>query len=606
MSDQHKRKSTGSFYTPPYIVDFMVDRVFSYLISDKRLDVSTFKSYAKSLAQLSFCDPSIGNGNFLIGILGKVWSDLKMFSSVRSEDKTDFFKRFFEQNVFGVELDLRALKECKERIPFFFPQLMNCNYENLKHGNSIVEYDSYQMFTEQQASQLNPLNWQKKFGSKKFFDVILGNPPYYNLKKMELIDENTKILFEYLKHSEIWLEYYRSSSDIYYYFIIKALELLSEGGLLSFIIPNYWIENKYADKLREYVLNYQILELLDLSNLRIFKDNGKWLNVSNCITTIQKSSPSKQINVGRKLPKVLLENFTKNNETLPKYCYKVNQANLTKDKWVISPHLEILRMIEAETQRLDNLAQIVQGMSPGVKDVFVIATSEAQELELESEVLVPFITNSDVKRWFVDYSKLKTAILPSKIKNLAEFPQVQLYLETHKIRLTQGSDRKRLLNSNKIRWFDFSVYRNLNVFQQANNKIFVPYRSLIPRFGLDFKSSFGATDIYAIVPKKNTDMLYLLGILNSDVIHFWYSEAGKRKGKMLEFFSDPLRSIPIPLKTEKKFLISKVKELLKVLEDSDNNLQEIRVLESSINKEVARLYDVDYDTIKKFLEKSVK
>ena len=602
MSDYHNKKSTGSFYTPAYIVDFMVDRVFNLLNSEARIDSTSFKSYTKSLAKISFCDISVGTGNFIIGILRKVWNDLKVYSTSDLGVKKVFFKKFFEQNIFGVEINLDVLNECKDRIPFTFPQLKKCNHDNLKHGNSIVEHDAYQVLTEQEANLLNSFNWDKEFGSMKSFDIIIGNPPYYNLKKMELIDEHTKIFLEYLKNSENWSEFYRSSSDIYYYFMFKALNILSEGGLLSFIVPDYWIENKYADKLREYILNYQILELIDLSNHRIFKDNGKWLNVSNCITFIKKSSPSKSINVCKNLSKRLLDNYTNNRDKLSQCCYEINQFNLTKEKWVLSAHLDLLRSIEKNTQGLENYAKVIQGMSPGAKDIFVVSATKAQELKLEREILVPFIINSDVKKWLLDYSNPKVSILPSRIEDIADFPKIQSYLKSNQTLLTKGSDRKRLMDSGKIRWFDYSVYRNLESFQQTDDKIFVPYRSLIPRFGLDDNNSFGATDVYAIIPKHKSDLLFLLGLLNSDVIHFWYLEAGKRKGKMLEFFSDPLRRIPIPTAVEKKMLTGQVEGLLKLLKNSNTNLKEIQQIEFSINREVANLYDVDYNLIKKLLD----
>lgn len=45
-------------------------------------------------------------------------------------------------------------------------------------------------------------------------------------------------------------------------------------------------------------------------------------------------------------------------------------------------------------------------------------------------------------------------------------------------------------------------------------------------------------DVRAIAPKENCelDIFYLLGVLNSDLLTFWYKRAGKAKGGILEFF----------------------------------------------------------------------
>ena len=61
--------------------------------------------------------------------------------------------------------------------------------------------------------------------------------------------------------------------------------------------------------------------------------------------------------------------------------------------------------------------------------------------------------------------------------------------------------------------------------------ILCPYRAEENRFALDNTGYFGTTDIYAIVPKDNStiDLYYLVGILNSKLLTFWYKEAGKSK-----------------------------------------------------------------------------
>ena len=106
---------------------------------------------------------------------------------------------------------------------------------------------------------------------------------------------------------------------------------------------------------------------------------------------------------------------------------------------------------------------------------------------------------------------------------MKDFPNVQRYLLTNKRKLEAGPDRQKLMKSGKIRWFDYSVYRNLELFQTSDVKIICPYRSQLPRFALDRAGSFAATDVYAILPKDKSDIHSVLGILNSDFLQFWYS-----------------------------------------------------------------------------------
>jgi adenine-specific DNA-methyltransferase len=150
------------------------------------------------------------------------------------------------------------------------------------------------------------------------------------------------------------------------------------------------------------------------------------------------------------------------------------------------------------------------------------------------------------------------------------------------------------MESGKIRWFDYSVYRNLDLFLSKEKRILCPYRSLTTRFAIDETGSFAATDIYAIIPVESADIYSILGILNSEFINFWYSLAGKRKGRMLEFFSNPLKKIPIPRFEIRNEITPLVKELLKIVkksDDSDND--EVKVIEDKLNLEVAEMYDFD-------------
>jgi adenine-specific DNA-methyltransferase len=289
--------------------------------------------------------------------------------------------------------------------------------------------------------------------------------------------------------------------------------------------------------------------------------------------------------------------------------FKVNPSLLDANKWVLSPHISKIRAIENndELVPLSSVAQVAQGMSPGVKSVFVMSKKETEMLELEQNVLVPFISNKNIKRWKLNIETKMFAILPSRIEQLSDYRNVEKYLQLHKKKLTIGSDRKRLLSKNKIRWFDFSVYRNLDLFEGSILKIFCPYRSLYPRFSLDKEGHFGATDTYAVVAKKEDDFYSLLGILNSCFVNFWSSEAGKRKGNMMEFFSDPLNNIPLPSIKERKKIVGISRTIFNELrQEAYKNSEKILDYENELNRKIAEMYDLDYEFLMKYSNKKIK
>ncbi len=590
MLPYEERKLSGEFYTPQRIVSLMVQRTLAYYL---KLNVRTeSKNILPVLLRMKILDPCIGTGNYILGLLNylkKVGKKDNQYSEYYNS-LTSLSSSFLKNNLYGLELNRETLISFKKTIgDLYKTNISKCRFY---HGNFIVEEDVYSFIEKQEADVLLPFSWEKN-GLPTSYDIIIGNPPYYNLKKTKLIDEQVEQLRIYLSQSSKWSEYYRSDSDICYYFIIKSLKLLKKGGILSFIVPNYWIQNKYADKLRAYLSQYNVLEIINFKDLKLFQDGVKKLNVNNCILTVQKEEPSKKTDV--------YEYNIKKNKQFESLClneyfdhYTIPQTTFGQSKWRLTPHLNLIKELEQNKHLvpLDTLAYIAQGVSPGAKDIFVLTKKEVDQYQIEQAILKPFITNKNINRWIIEETD-KLGIFPYK-KNLSDFPNAKKYLEEHRTKLIQGSDRRKLLAKNKIRWYDYSVYRNIELLLENRSKILCPYRSKKPSFGLDEKNYLGATDIYAIVPEDNNLLYYILGILNSSSYYFWFSVAGKRKGNMLEFFSTPLKKSLIPLACDEK--TAEIVDITKrIIEAKQNqNCSYYLELEEELNKIVARLYELDF------------
>jgi len=182
------------------------------------------------------------------------------------------------------------------------------------------------------------------------------------------------------------------------------------------------------------------------------------------------------------------------------------------------------------------------------------------------------------------------------VKELEQFPFLKDYLETNKHKLIEGPDRQKLLKEGKIRWFDYSVYRNREFFENVKVKIVCPYRAKENTFAIDEEGSFGTTDIYGILPKKESalDIKYLLAVLNSKLLTFWYAKAGKTKGVMLEYFTTPLKRIPIKkLPQDKQEPLVKLVERIVVLKKARYKLFEFWTKwATSLKNDERSLYDV--------------
>ena len=78
-----------------------------------------------------------------------------------------------------------------------------------------------------------------KFDEEMKYDLIIGNPPYYVLKK-------DKVDSEYYK-------YFDGRPNIFIIFIVKCLNMLNDEGILSFILPRNFLNCLYYNKTRKYI-----------------------------------------------------------------------------------------------------------------------------------------------------------------------------------------------------------------------------------------------------------------------------------------------------------------------------------------------------------------
>jgi hypothetical protein len=85
------------------------------------------------------------------------------------------------------------------------------------------------------------------------FDLIIGNPPYYVMKKTEV--------------DNVYYPYFEGRPNIFILFIIKSFSLLTDNGILSFILPKNFLNCLYYDKTRKYIAeHFQILHIVDCND----------------------------------------------------------------------------------------------------------------------------------------------------------------------------------------------------------------------------------------------------------------------------------------------------------------------------------------------------
>lgn len=275
------RKAGGVYYTPVYIVDYIVKNTVGKLVEGKKPGPRGGVSHLKIL------DPACGSGSFLIGAYQflldwhrdeyikdglEKWSKGKIPRIYRSHKgewrlTTGERKRILLNNIYGVDIDHQAVEVTKlslllkvlegedeqsisrQRALFqdrVLPDLSN----NIKCGNSLIGpdfYDNQQMslLGEEEVYRVNAFDWNIEFPEimkAGGFDTVIGNPPY-------------GAFFNELEKKYIRTTYksYKYKFDSYFYFIEKGIINTKISGKIAYITPEVWLKLESCDALRSFI-----------------------------------------------------------------------------------------------------------------------------------------------------------------------------------------------------------------------------------------------------------------------------------------------------------------------------------------------------------------
>lgn len=565
LTENHlHRKEQGIYYTPTYIVDYIMRSTLGAKLRDKRIDVEKIK----------VLDPACGSGSFLIKAFDLLNDYYKENDENYKQTQLDVksgipFKtksRILKNNIFGVDLDKQAVEiaqlnlllkitEKGHRLPLL--------EQNIKKGNSLID--------DEGIAESSAFKWEEKFKDileEGGFDVVVGNPPYINA--IQLSKTVSKEVKDYWRH-----KYYsaKGAYDIFILFFEQSLRVCKEGGFVSFITPNKYLSSPYGVALRKLVSkNYKVVKILDLSKVKVFDDPS----VYPVITVIQKTKPSKTY-------KIFTERIY-SEDVNDKETFEISSRNLTllpDCNWgvVLSENVGIIEKIFDQSKPLAEVATAQ-------------ATSTASEADEYSQYInennqgIFLINTGTIDRYRTSYGIVK---LTNKGKKLA-----RPFLDTSKI-----SDQRRNL--------------------YTSPKIIISKLALRIEGFLDAKGEYASINTNCIhTPQEGYSLKYLAGLINSKLISFVYSElfSGLRMGGgYFQFQAPQLRVLPIVGASdgEQRKVSALVDKIMLLYDDlnkiGDKKTDDRTIIEEEIDKIDAEIDNVIYeiygitDKEKKIIEK---
>ncbi|QTM08318.1 N-6 DNA methylase [Brachyspira hyodysenteriae] len=284
------RKAGGVYYTPEYIVDYIVANTVGEAIKGKK---------PEEIANIKILDPACGSGSFLLGAYKYLLNyHIEYYNKIKDRakfkgSKEDVIKengdltiwikkQILRNNIFGVDIDSNAVEVTKLSLlmkclegespasiqnnqDLFNERALPSLEDNIKCGNSLIGNDFYESqsvldFDEETQYKINCFDWEDEFKNifkGGGFDVVIGNPPYVSIRTVDF----NNLFKEYFK-TKFTLAV--GQYDLYSLFTELSYKVLNQNGIYSFILPKRLATNENFKELRKfYINNFHITEYVD-------------------------------------------------------------------------------------------------------------------------------------------------------------------------------------------------------------------------------------------------------------------------------------------------------------------------------------------------------
>lgn len=568
------RKAGGVYYTPEYIVDYIVANTVGEAIKGKK---------PEEIANIKILDPACGSGSFLLGAYKYLLNyhieyynkikDRAKFKGVKEDvikengDLTIWIKKqILRNNIFGVDIDSNAVEVTKLSLlmkclegespasiqnnqDLFNERALPSLEDNIKCGNSLIGNDFYESqsmldFDEETQYKINCFDWEDEFRNifkGGGFDVVIGNPPYV---RIHLLD---KIQLDYFKDR---YSVYKGQIDLYSLFIEKSISYLSKSnGLVSFIVPRFLKFNIDSEEVRKLFLKYNIKQLVEVG--KAFK------NVSTeCIVfLVSKDDKKEDIKIYDYYPNKDVT-FIK---TMDKNMF-YNFPNIIFNTIVSEEEINIINKMLSISVKVSEICDLKRGMEIGKKDI------------RENKSGIPTLLGEEVSKYQIAYENTYC------LENHKEVSRLKLFSEVEKI-----------------------------LIRRVANQLIATY---------DNENYYFIKNLYSLI-SKDYNLKYILGLINSKLLNFFFKKyfTTKKEDIFPEIQAYHINELPIYKidlsKKEEKEKYDKIIELVDsmiilnkklILEKNPNSItiinRQINAIDRQIDSLVYKIYNLDESNIK--------
>lgn len=341
---------------------------------------------------------------------------------------------------------------------------------------------------------------------KEGFDIVIGNPPYIQLQTMGAISDTYK--------NEAF-ETFNKTGDIYCLFVEQGMDLLCKDGVLTYIMPNKWMQAGYGKELRLYLSKKRILNFVDFGDYQIFANATTYV----CIPLLQNTKPLAKFKAS----------YMKDADMskIPERSDVFDTADFGAESWVLSSSAEkkLRDRVEKSFPRLKNFVggEAYRGVLTGLTKAFLIDEATKNSIiskdNSAKKIIHSVIRGRDVQPYQnAEIGAYLIGSFPARNLNIDDYPSVKSWLLSFGKERLEQTGKKYIINGEAIKarkktgnkWFE--TQDQIGYFSQfAKPKIMYQAFQVKPCFIYD-ESGLYCNNSMWILPTENKA---LLGLLNS-------------------------------------------------------------------------------------------
>jgi len=569
------RKAGGVYYTPSYIVEYIVKNTVGRLLEGRS---------AAEAADIRILDPACGSGSFLIGAYQYLldwhldWYKARLAPLLeksgglasaealrllpeapeKRDDRrarriaaraaqaalpifkdgsgdwtltTSERKRILQSSIYGVDIDAQAVEvtklslllkvlegESRESISsllrYFKERALPDLGENIKCGNSLIGYDYYDdhpNMSQEEARRINAFDWKSGF------------PEVFQRGGFDAVIGNPPYvrqegLGEMKDYFSRHYQVYHGVADLYAYFIERGVTLLRPAGLFSYIVANKWMRANYGGPLRRWLKEQHIEEIVDFGDLPVFTKATTY----PCILRIAKEEPIESFPACQ----VRTLGFSSLEDYVSEHSYAVHQQELDDSGWSLADEKSqrLLAKLKAIGVPLGEYVggKIYYGIKTGLNEAFVIDEATRARLTAEdarsAELIKPFLAGRDIKRYEQPTSSKYLILIPrgwTRERSGGAEDALGWFMENYPAIANHMLPFARAAQKRYDKgdqWWELRTCDYYSEFEKP--KIFWPEIAGSARFTFDDSGYYANNKTY-LMPVAD---LYLLGLLNSSLL----------------------------------------------------------------------------------------